>query len=88
MNRGFKKEIRGKTSKFYLLEPLISQRKAIVDHPQEEEEEAQVEGEEEAADVEDSPRTTKMKKRENHLISRKSNVIIVRKWVIFLTSVI
>ena len=60
----------------------------IVDHPQEEEEEDQREGEEEVVDAEDSPRMTKMKKRENHLISQKSNVTIVRKWVILLTSVI
>ena len=80
--------IRGKKRKFYSLEPLISPRNAIVDHPQEEEEEDQVEGEEEAADAEDSPRMTKTKKTKNHLISQKSNVIIFRKWVILLTSVI
>ena len=88
MNRDFKKEIRGKKSKFCLLKPLISPRKAIVDHPQEEEEEDQVEGEEEAVDAEDSPRMTKTKKRENHLINLKSSVITVRKWVILLMSVI
>ena len=61
MNRGFKKKNRGKKSRFYSLEPSISQRKMIVDHPQE--------GGEEAADAEDSPRMTTMKKRENLLTS-------------------
>ena len=88
MNRGFKKENRGKKSRFYSLELSISQRKMIVDHPQEAEEEDQIEGEEEVVDAEDSLRTTKMKKKENHLISQKSNVTIVKKWAIFLMSVI
>ena len=47
MNRGFKKENQGKKSRFYSLEPSISQRNMIVDHPQEEEEEDQIEGEKE-----------------------------------------
>ena len=88
MNRGFKKENRGKKSRFYLLELSTSQRKMIVDHPQEEEEEDKIEGEEEVVYGEYSPRTIKMKKKENHLISQKSNVTIVKKWVILLTSVI
>ena len=71
MNRDSKKEIRGKKSKFCLLKPLISPRRAIVDHPQEEEEEDRAEGEEEVADVADSPKMTKMKKRESCLISQK-----------------
>ena len=71
MNRDFKKEIRGKKSKFCLLEPLISPRRAIVDHPQEEEEEDQSEGEEEVADEVDSPRMTEMKKIKNRLTSQR-----------------
>ena len=88
MYKGFKKEIREKKSKFYLLEPLISQRKAIVDHPQEEEEEEddQIEGEEEV--MEDSPRTTKMKKRENLLTSQRLSATIVKRWVTLPTNVI
>ena len=37
-----------------MLEPLISTRKVIVDHPQKEGEEDQAKGEEEVANVEDS----------------------------------
>ena len=40
----------------YLLEPLINPRKAIVDHPQEVEEEDLSKEEEEVMDVEDSPK--------------------------------
>ena len=63
MNRDFKKENRGKKSKSYLLEPLINQKKAIMDHPQE--------VEEEVPDVEDSPKATKKKKRGNRLTSQR-----------------
>ena len=78
---GFKKDNRGKKNRFYSLEPLINQRKVILDHPQEEEEEDPIQGEEEVVDMEDSPRMIKMKKRENHLISQRLSVIIVRRWV-------
>ena len=86
MNIDFKKEIRGKKSKFCLLEPLISPRKVIVDHPQEEED--QVEGEEEVANAKDSPRTKEMKKRESLLTSQRLSATIVKRWVILLTTVI
>ena len=73
MNRDFKKEIRGKKSKFCLLELSISPRIAIMDHIQEEEEEEEEEdrAEGEVADEVDSPRMTKTKKRKNRLTSQK-----------------
>ena len=71
MNRDFKKEIRGKKSKFCLLEPIISPRRSIADLLQEEEEEYRTEGEEEVVDEADSPKMTKMKKRESRLTSQK-----------------
>ena len=86
MNKGFKKDIQGKKSKFYSLEQSISQRKMIMDHPQEEDD--PIEGEDEAADAEDSPRMTKMKKRENLLTSQRLSATIFRRWVTLPTSVI
>ena len=88
MNRGFKKEIQGKKIKFCLLVSLISPRKVIVDHPQEEEEDDQVEGEEEVTNAEDSPRTTEMKKRKRRLTSQRLRATFVKRWVTLLTSVI
>ena len=80
MNRDFKKENRGKKNRSDLLEPLINQRKVIVDHPQEEEEEVM--------DVEDSPKMIKLKKIDNHLTSQILSAIIFRRWVISHTYVI
>ena len=62
MNIDFKKENRGKKNRSYSLDPLINLRKAIVDHPQEEED--LTKEEEEVVDAEESPRMIKMKKRE------------------------
>ena len=58
-----------------MLEPLINQIKAIVDHPQEVEEEDL--SEEEVADVGDFPKVIKKKKRIIHLTSQRLSVIIV-----------
>ena len=69
MNKDSKREIRGKKSKSYFPEPIISPRRPIEDLLQEEEEQA--EGEEEAVDEADLPRMTKRKKRESRLISQK-----------------
>ena len=64
MNRDFNKDNRGKKIRSYLLEPLINPRKAIVDHPQElEEEEDLSEEEEEVMDVDDSPKAIKEEER-------------------------
>ena len=71
MTRDSKKDIRGKKSKFFLLELLINPRRVIEDHLQEEEEEDRAEGDEEVADEVDSPRMTMMKKRKSHLTSQK-----------------
>ena len=71
MNRESKNEIRGKRSKFCLLKLSINPRRAIKHHLQEEEEEVRTEEEEEVADEVDSPRMTKMKKRESRLTSKK-----------------
>ena len=65
MNRYSKKEIRGKRSKFYLLELSINPRRPIGDHLQEEEEE------EEVANEANSPRMTEMKKIKNLLTRRR-----------------
>ena len=71
MNIDLKKEIRGKKSKFCLLEPIISPRRPIADLLQEEEEEDSAEGEEEVVDEADSPRMTKRKKRKSRLTSQR-----------------
>ena len=71
MSRDSKKEIRGKKSKFYLSELIISPRRPIVDLLQAEEEEERAEEEEEIADEADFPRMTKMKMRKSHLTSQK-----------------
>ena len=81
MNRDFKKEIRGKRSKFCLLEPLISPRRVIMDHPQEEEEEDRAEDEGEVAEEDDSPRMTEMKKRKSRLTSQRLIATILKRWV-------
>ena len=69
-----------------MLESLINQRKAILDHPQEVEEEDRLE--EEVTDVGDSPKVINKKKRRNRLTSQRLSVIISRRWVILPKNVI
>ena len=71
MSRDFKKENQGKKSKSYLLGPLVNKKRAIVDLCQEAENEDPAEEEVEVAEVEDTPKVTKKKKRRNPLTSQK-----------------
>ena len=67
MSRDLKKENQGKKSWSHFLGPLINQRKAIMDCPQEVEDK---DLEEEDLEVGDTPNAIKTKKRRNPLTSQ------------------